>query len=620
MSNQFFVILPSNTPGFQDNAPNKFRVHLPKTIDFDGSWYCVLHSIIYTHSWQNVGTTDEQWIEVKLKNGNRIRTFIPKFSYSTADQLESTLIDYIHKGLELSLKEREIRDQFINESISRVKRSTPNPLLNVIQTTQNQEKDNFLKALSERLKPTEDDVILTDKEKDEKHLETAKRVASLKIQEAERGIEKINQVHDEIKEMIKKVHNTEFSPNEELDKIKYKILKHATKNDILWNAAAIDLERCRANLLIVNEVYDRKDVKRAKQMTDEIKMLRKKIAGDENDQNYKTYYLKFIQNLKDIVFREYHEEFLPKLSSLSTVQESSSKNITTEIITDNENFKANENVKIQDSQIPSREINIESENARQKTTQIEEPPKSDKENKIISKSEISNVSENSSIQDSQRPHQVITVESDNISQKHAQTPIAEKLVAKGVGQSIRELITNIREGTTYERGDVIYLPHDYLDKDIRKFIKAVRLRYNPTSQKFKFAVFDDDQEVESIALSPQINYILGFENDVNIKPYAEAKYSYNLQGGLNNFCVYAHSLTENIIVGNQLVSLLRVVSVSGNHGDVIEKIYEAPVYSKVLPKQINEIEIELRTMDGHLIPFQFGNTVVTIVFKKMINF
>ena len=48
MASKFYLFLPCNTPGYSDNAPNKFRVHLPKAITFDGTWVCGMHSIIYT--------------------------------------------------------------------------------------------------------------------------------------------------------------------------------------------------------------------------------------------------------------------------------------------------------------------------------------------------------------------------------------------------------------------------------------------------------------------------------------------------------------------------------------------------------------------------------------------
>lgn len=48
MSNSFFVIIPSNTPGFSDNKTNKFKIQLPKKLIFDGTGWCVgLAGIIY---------------------------------------------------------------------------------------------------------------------------------------------------------------------------------------------------------------------------------------------------------------------------------------------------------------------------------------------------------------------------------------------------------------------------------------------------------------------------------------------------------------------------------------------------------------------------------------------
>lgn len=48
MSNSFFVILPSNTPGFVGNKTNKFKVHLPKKLVFDGpGWMVGMSGIIY---------------------------------------------------------------------------------------------------------------------------------------------------------------------------------------------------------------------------------------------------------------------------------------------------------------------------------------------------------------------------------------------------------------------------------------------------------------------------------------------------------------------------------------------------------------------------------------------
>jgi hypothetical protein len=70
--------------------------------------------------------------------------------------------------------------------------------------------------------------------------------------------------------------------------------------------------------------------------------------------------------------------------------------------------------------------------------------------------------------------------------------------------------------------------------------------------------------------------------------------------------------------------LLRVVTLKGNpqFGDKLEEIYNPPMYLRVLPRQVSEIDIELRamSMEGRLMPFHFGVTRIVLLFKKVINF
>ncbi|KAL3095745.1 hypothetical protein niasHT_025601 [Heterodera trifolii] len=120
----------------------------------------------------------------------------------------------------------------------------------------------------------------------------------------------------------------------------------------------------------------------------------------------------------------------------------------------------------------------------------------------------------------------------------------------------------------------------------------------------------------------KLGYALGFENPQHVVSNEVAKYGFDLRGGISSFAVYSKGLTENMIIGNSLSSLLRVVSISGAiPGEYNEKIYDSPIFARVLPREINEIEIELRTMDkGRLVPFAYGTTMVVLIFKKVINF
>lgn len=130
------------------------------------------------------------------------------------------------------------------------------------------------------------------------------------------------------------------------------------------------------------------------------------------------------------------------------------------------------------------------------------------------------------------------------------------------------------------------------------------------------------EETKYLEFSGQLGYMLGFENPKKVKNYEIAKYRCDLKGGVNSFCVYVNGITENIIVGDQLTSLLRIVAVEGDYkvGHVVEKLYHSPMYNRVIVKELNEIEIEIRTREGRLVPFQFGTTLITLVFKKSLVF
>ena len=108
-SNQFFVILPSQTYGYKTNKPNKFRTHLPRTLNLQGNWVVGLHSISYSYSWNNLGTLDSQWLQFHLINGQLIRVPIPNSSYSSQENVEKTLINNIKQELEKYLEKRNKR-------------------------------------------------------------------------------------------------------------------------------------------------------------------------------------------------------------------------------------------------------------------------------------------------------------------------------------------------------------------------------------------------------------------------------------------------------------------------------------------------------------------------------
>jgi hypothetical protein len=101
-------------------------------------------------------------------------------------------------------------------------------------------------------------------------------------------------------------------------------------------------------------------------------------------------------------------------------------------------------------------------------------------------------------------------------------------------------------------------------EDATEIIKNIKFTY--IKEKRKFKVDFGNSRIRRIEFSAQLGYTLGFEFPTDITDGEIAKYSCDLTGGINSFCVYANGLTENIIMGDQLASLLRVVAVTSRAG------------------------------------------------------
>lgn len=125
-----------------------------------------------------------------------------------------------------------------------------------------------------------------------------------------------------------------------------------------------------------------------------------------------------------------------------------------------------------------------------------------------------------------------------------------------------------------------------------------------------------DKAVTYLEPSPQLKYMLGFHEDQILVHNTLARYDVDITGGIAHFYVHCPGLTEPIILGNRMISLLRVISASGSFGETVERIFENPVFCKTSQKQINSVRIELRTMSGGLLPMMFGHVIVSLVFRK----
>lgn len=144
--------------------------------------------------------------------------------------------------------------------------------------------------------------------------------------------------------------------------------------------------------------------------------------------------------------------------------------------------------------------------------------------------------------------------------------------------------------------------------------KSVSLQYLESHSRFQ--VTFNPSVIKHVAMSEQLYYVLGFPLAQKIRSLEMATYPPDMHGGISSIGVYTN-IVEPMIVGDSMASLLRYVAVTGKPGQNIEKIYEAPIYSKVVDREISSLLIDLRTLDGRPVLFTSGNVICTLVFRKV---
>ncbi|KAL3121669.1 hypothetical protein niasHT_006175 [Heterodera trifolii] len=140
--------------------------------------------------------------------------------------------------------------------------------------------------------------------------------------------------------------------------------------------------------------------------------------------------------------------------------------------------------------------------------------------------------------------------------------------------------------------------------------REIRLvcQFNYDVHRNRFVLNTDPRYVKKVAISPQLAYILGFNNTEFMQPVKEARFVPDMSGGVSSFHVYTPDLIEPMMIGDVTAPVLRIVTIRGNPDQVVEEQFFAIQYHKLLSKEISEIFIEIRTNSGSLMPFQYGTS------------
>jgi hypothetical protein len=121
--------------------------------------------------------------------------------------------------------------------------------------------------------------------------------------------------------------------------------------------------------------------------------------------------------------------------------------------------------------------------------------------------------------------------------------------------------------------------------------------------------------VKSIKMSGALRHVLGFEEIKTVAENTVAKYPVDLKGGFNAMYIYCDIL-PNLMVGDILAPLLRVVNVEGRHDEIICKVYNTMHYVPLAKRELDTIQISIKDDAGRPVRFQDGKVVIKLHFRR----
>ena len=89
----------------------------------------------------------------------------------------------------------------------------------------------------------------------------------------------------------------------------------------------------------------------------------------------------------------------------------------------------------------------------------------------------------------------------------------------------------------------------------------------------------------------------------------------DLRRGFESLYVYS-SIVEPRIVGDQIAPLLRIVPITGRHGEMVTARLDHVQYIPVLSREFGSVETEIREDTGRPVPFERGKVTMTLNFRR----
>ncbi len=89
----------------------------------------------------------------------------------------------------------------------------------------------------------------------------------------------------------------------------------------------------------------------------------------------------------------------------------------------------------------------------------------------------------------------------------------------------------------------------------------------------------------------------------------------DLRRGFEPLYIYS-SIVEPRIVGGKIAPLLRIVPITGSHGEMVTTRFDHVEYIPLLSREFGSVETEIRDDTGRPVPFERGKVTVTLHFRR----
>ncbi|KAL3107686.1 hypothetical protein niasHT_011699 [Heterodera trifolii] len=591
MANSFFVILPSNTPGFVGNKTNKFKVHLPKKLQFDGAgWMVGLSGIIYPNSWAKLGTSDRQYVIVHLHDGRKYRFRVPKGSFLSPQQLERG----IHHGMIAEVErlltrkrsapvhasfgngdddeeEGEILDVSFVEEEEETGEAPLHPLSNLTKLSAEQETLRHEKLAQEERRRREEE-------------QRKQREAERKRREEE---EKRRKAETDRRKAAEKAAREKKAKEERLaQEKKAKETKEASEKKAREEKLAREKKEEQR---IAKEKKGEKEAKDKKAEEERLAIAEaERVAKAEAD-------------------RVAEEERLAKAEAERVALETKAEEERVE----NETKKKQEE---EEKQLEDLELNRRQQLATRKQKELEllkefRPWRGGYMRLVHGKDPTPDVHY---LHETDDYHFVNAVHKYRV--RHSELPweAPEFNPSAHIQQNIGEF-RELFEQEVYDENYGVKTREE--KEELIELVKGFRFYFTEQIGRFELKVFNG--KISHITLTDQLAYVLGYEQEQEIRNEELAKYAVDLGGGVSHLCIYLNSgVIESMIVGNTFANLLQVIAVEGKSGSVVEKDFQSPLFHKIIAREVDVLDVEIRTLTGREVPFEFGQVVLTLQFKK----